>query len=177
MHELYFPDLQISTRIPFLSTQHWEDLFRQVLKEASQRSYFSSASTHRAATMPRCVPKNVLWVEPVTRSTPSLNGSWKCGPTSPRTWAMSYMRTVARPAASRNCRISDTGSRWMIMLLPRITSSGGTAEDLEERRHVRLVGVPGDTGKAMTDGSSSVGRAPQSRAALPSAGRSGAHPC
>src|SRR5664280_2703307 len=74
--------------------------------------------------MPRWVPKKVLWVDPVTMSAPSTNGCWKCGPTRPRTCAMSYMSTASTSASSRNVRTSYTGSGCSTMLLPRIMSSG-----------------------------------------------------
>src|SRR5674476_1365665 len=91
---------------------------------ASQRSHFSSGSCQRPPMSPRWVPKNVLCVEPVTMSAPSLNGCWKCGPTRPRTCAMSYMSTASMPAASRKVRTLYTGSGCSTMLLPRMMSSG-----------------------------------------------------
>jgi hypothetical protein len=91
---------------------------------ASHSSYRSSSSSKRVPITPRWVPKNVLWVEPVTKSAPSSNGRWKWGPTSPSTCAMSYISTAGIACSSRNRRIGSTGSRWMITLLPSTISSG-----------------------------------------------------
>ena len=73
---------------------------------------------------PRCGPKKVLWVEPVTISAPSAKGFWKWSPMRPSTWAMSYMMVVGIFCSSTNWRMAATGSLCSTMLLPKMISSG-----------------------------------------------------